>query len=63
MARVQDPVCDMEFDESEAVATLDYQGNTYYFCSEGCAQKFQQDPGKYVGTMTGGDDPTDDENS
>jgi P-type Cu+ transporter len=59
MARVKDPVCDMEFDESEAVATVEHQGNIYFFCSEGCARKFERDPDKYVGTMTGGDNPAD----
>jgi len=62
MARVKDPVCDMEFEASEAAATVEHQGNTYYFCSEGCARKFQKDPDRYVGTMTGGDNPRDEEN-
>ncbi|QOV89201.1 YHS domain-containing protein [Humisphaera borealis] len=24
-------------------------GKTYYFCSEGCCRKFQQNPAKYTG--------------
>jgi YHS domain-containing protein len=46
MAR--DPVCDMEVDENDAVATTFYQGDRYYFCSEDCKQRFEADPERYV---------------
>lgn len=35
----EDPVCKMEVAEDEAVAT-DYDGETVYFCSEGCRDAF-----------------------
>lgn len=57
MAQVKDPVCGMEFDESQAVGQSSYQGRSYYFCSEDCLQQFNQNPDEYVGTNTGGDDP------
>ena len=34
-----DPMCRMEVTEEQAV-TADYEGQTYYFCSEGCRDKF-----------------------
>ncbi len=38
-----DPVCGMSVEKDKAV-TKDYQGNTYYFCSKGCANEFEGDP-------------------
>jgi Cu+-exporting ATPase len=48
-ATAKDPVCGMEVDPERAAATSDYQGKTYYFCSAGCKQAFDQDPQRYVG--------------
>jgi YHS domain-containing protein len=39
MAMVTDPVCGMEIDSAAAAASEEYQGKTYYFCSEGCHQR------------------------
>jgi Cu+-exporting ATPase len=36
-----DPVCGMQVDPHRAAARLDYEGTTYYFCSTGCARKFE----------------------
>jgi Cu+-exporting ATPase len=47
MATVKDAVCGMEIDPKSAVATEDYEGETYYFCSESCHEKFKADPQKY----------------
>jgi YHS domain-containing protein len=38
----KDPVCLMEIREEEAV-TAECEGRVYYFCSEGCRDKFLQD--------------------
>lgn len=46
MAR--DPVCGMDVDEGQAAATSEYMGTTYYFCSKGCKQAFDQNPQQYV---------------
>lgn len=35
--------------KSQAKATYDYQGKTYYFCCQGCKEKFVKDPAKYIG--------------
>lgn len=45
--KVIDPVCGMKIDKSEAKATSEYKGKTYYFCSEGCKGKFDKGPEKY----------------
>jgi P-type Cu+ transporter len=43
-----DPVCGMGVDPETAKAKLEQSGKTYYFCSSGCAQKFAEQPGKYI---------------
>jgi len=43
-----DPVCGMDVDESNPAATYDYEGTTYYFCAEGCRNKFEADPGQFL---------------
>lgn len=45
---VTDPVCGMSFDEEEAVATAELEGDTYYFCSEECKEEFETDPEDFV---------------
>ncbi len=46
---VQDPVCGMSVDPAPAAEQIDYEGETYYFCSEGCKETFSKDPGRYIG--------------
>ena len=48
MAMVKDVVCGMEIEEKDAFATHEFQGRTYHFCSQDCAQKFLEKPGIYV---------------
>ena len=43
-----DPVCGMTVKKSEAKATFDYKGTTYYFCSAGCKEAFAKEPEKYL---------------
>jgi len=43
-----DPVCGMTLKKSEAKATFDYKGTTYYFCNAGCKDAFVKDPEKYL---------------
>ena len=45
---VTDPVCGMQINKTSAGATMDYQGKTYYFCSQNCYKLFKQNPGKYA---------------
>ena len=49
MAMVTDPVCGMEIDSETAAGSSEYQGTTYYFCSEGCKHDFDAGPWKFVG--------------
>jgi Cu+-exporting ATPase len=44
----KDPVCGMNVDPSAAAATVSHIGKTYYFCSRGCAEKFQTDAARYL---------------
>jgi Cu+-exporting ATPase len=46
----KDPVCGMTVDPNKAAATAEYDGQPYYFCSKGCATKFQQNPTKFLAT-------------
>ena len=43
----KDPVCGMEVEKGDAVATVDHDGSTYYFCSKGCAEEFEENPEDY----------------
>lgn len=57
MAKVKDPVCGMEIDESQAEAQTTYNGQAYYFCSEDCLRTFEENPEEFVGKdTTAGDD-------
>jgi Cu+-exporting ATPase len=45
---VLDPVCGMRIDPSTAAGQHTHKGQTYYFCSAGCLEKFSADPDKYL---------------
>lgn len=47
MAQHTDPVCGMQVDEQNAAAQSTYEGQTFYFCSEACKEKFDQNPEQY----------------
>jgi YHS domain-containing protein len=44
----RDHVCGQDVDEKSAPARTEYEGDTYYFHSEDCKQKFEDDPESYV---------------
>lgn len=44
----KDPVCGMLVDPRDAAAKRVHQGKDYYFCSPGCAEKFDQAPERYA---------------
>src|SRR6267378_8672273 len=46
MAR--DPVCGMTVDPAKAAAHFEHHGETYFFCTKGCAQKFSANPERYL---------------
>ena len=45
---LKDPVCGMEVTYESAQARSEYNGQTYYFCSLGCKEEFDQNPEKFV---------------
>jgi Cu+-exporting ATPase len=47
-AREKDPVCGMTVDPSKSAAKQDFRGNTYYFCSKRCAERFANGPDKFL---------------
>jgi P-type Cu+ transporter len=52
-SQVKDPVCGMDVNPSDAKQKLVHAGETYYFCSAGCAEKFRAHPEKYAQPMPG----------
>ena len=47
-----DPVCGMQVDEDRAAGRAEHGGQTYYFCSTRCLEKFRADPVAYAGADT-----------
>src|SRR5215831_4412500 len=47
-ALAKDPVCDMNVDPATARGSVEYKGQTYYFCSQHCVERFNADPEKYL---------------
>jgi Cu+-exporting ATPase len=48
-ATVKDPICGMEIDPANAVKVIERDGETFYFCSEGCVAAFEAAPGPHAG--------------
>lgn len=46
--QVTDPVCGMQIENTKAAATEVFQGQTYYFCSPSCRDKFRTGPDRYA---------------
>lgn len=51
-AVARDPICDMRFPPTRAVAQASFAGRTYYFCSKRCRTLFGQHPTWYAGAGT-----------
>ncbi|WP_084802556.1 MaoC/PaaZ C-terminal domain-containing protein [Halorientalis sp. IM1011] len=45
---VIDIACGMEVDPDDPAATVEYEGKSYHFCSEGCKDHFEADPARFV---------------
>jgi YHS domain-containing protein len=45
---VLDPICLTEIDEKEAPFKSVLNGQTFYFCDQGCKKKFEENPEKYI---------------
>ncbi|MDR3747481.1 MAG: heavy metal translocating P-type ATPase [Acidobacteriota bacterium] len=44
----RDPVCGMTVDLSKAASSVEYEHRLYHFCCKGCAERFKNDPQKYL---------------
>jgi Cu+-exporting ATPase len=52
-----DPVCGMQVDETSVVIKNIYKDQTYFFCAQGCKEKFEKSPEIYVDRKSGHDRP------
>ena len=43
-----DPVCGMTVDPATAVGHLEHEGQTYYFCSRSCLERFRATPEAFL---------------
>ena len=43
-----DPVCGMSVDPKTTEIVTTIEGQTYYFCAEGCHKSFVENPKKYL---------------
>ena len=48
MAMATDPVCGMRINTENATASTEYEGETYFFCSQTCHDAFTADPAAYA---------------
>jgi len=46
--KAEDPVCGMSVDPSKVRDQLEHSGKAYYFCSKRCAERFAQNPEKFL---------------
>jgi P-type Cu+ transporter len=49
--RVKDPVCGMTVDPQKSAQKVEHGGQTYYFCSARCAERFESDPQKFLAAL------------
>ena len=47
-----DPVCGMMVNPNSAAGSYEHKGQTYYFCSAHCLNKFRQDPERFIKEST-----------
>lgn len=50
--KLTDPVCGMAAGPESAGGAYEYNGQTYYFCSTHCKQKFQADPERFLSKLS-----------
>ena len=46
---VLDPVCGMTISPDDAVGHVEHRGQTYYFCSDSCLERFSENPEAFLG--------------
>ncbi|HEX8878505.1 MAG TPA: heavy metal translocating P-type ATPase, partial [Candidatus Acidoferrum sp.] len=50
-AKAKDPVCGMSVDPAKAAGRIEYSGKVYYFCSRRCADRYNQDPHRFLAAL------------
>jgi Cu+-exporting ATPase len=45
---VLDPVCGMTISPEDAVGEVEHKGQTYYFCSQSCLDRFRATPEAFL---------------
>ncbi len=48
----RDPVCGMQVDPERAAGSYQHAGQTYYFCSSHCVERFRAEPEKYLAQVS-----------
>jgi P-type Cu+ transporter len=48
LGMVEDPVCGMQINIDTAPAQTEYEGQIYYFCSQGCKEAFDENPEQFI---------------
>src|SRR5580692_8424924 len=48
----KDPVCGMSVDPATAKHRAEHAGETFYFCCNGCREKFVAEPSRYLAEPT-----------
>lgn len=43
-----DPVCGMSTEDQHGFTSHEYEGQSYYFCSDHCLAKFKKNPDEYI---------------
>lgn len=46
--KIHDPVCGMEIKDTIKAPAYIYKGRTYFFCTDLCKIKFEEEPEKYI---------------
>jgi P-type Cu+ transporter len=54
-AKHKDPVCGMMVASEKAAGKVEHGGKTYYFCSKRCAERFSDDPEKFLAASETGE--------
>jgi len=52
METVKDLVCGMDIDPATAAASEEYEGKTYYFCSQSCHERFVATPDQFASSAS-----------
>jgi len=43
-----DPVCKMALIENKAAEKIEFGGKVHFFCSKGCRDRFEKEPGRFL---------------